>query len=86
MSKTLVSIFVVLVIFLAIYFVAPAGLPWLGPSAQLSGLPREGNGLVGRFMNFISESSWHPYQFFLGLSLFLAFSVALVFYWKRIQD
>lgn len=86
MSKTLVSILAVLMVFLALYFVAPAGLPWLGPNAQLSGLPREGNGLVGRFMDFVSESSWYPIQFFLGLSLFLAFSVALSFYWKRIQD
>jgi hypothetical protein len=86
MSKTLVSILAVLMVFLALYFVAPAGLPWLGASAQLSGLPREGNGLMGRFMDFVSESSWYPIQFFMGVSLVLAISVAIVFYWKRIQD
>jgi hypothetical protein len=86
MSKTIVAIVAVLAVFAVLYMTMSSELQELGASTQLSGMPREGNGLAGRFIGYIAESTWYPLQFSLGLSLLIAFSAGMVFYWRRIQD
>ena len=84
MSKTLVVILAAMAVFAVLYVTAPAGLA--GPGTQLSGMPREGNGLVGRLVDFLAESSWSPLPFYLGLTAFTAISGGLVLYWISIRD
>ena len=86
MSKTLVAIVAALAVFGVLYMTMPAGLPGTGSSMQLNGLPPEGNGMAGRFVEFVAEYTWHPLQFSLGLSFIVALSAGMVFYWRSIQD
>ena len=86
MSKTLVVIVAVVAIFVGLYVTAPAGLQDVGAGTQLSGMPSEGNGLIGRFVGFLAESRWNPLPFYLGLTAFAVVSGGLVLYWIGIRD
>jgi hypothetical protein len=86
MSKTLVAIVTVMAVFAVLYVTAPDGLVDMGTGTQLSGMPREGNGMIGRFGGFLAESTWNPLQFYVMLSALAALSGGLALYWVSIRD
>lgn len=86
MSKTLVAIVAIMAVFAVLYVTAPAGLRDVGAGTRLSGMPSEGNGLVGRLVGFLAESTWNPLPFYLGLTALAAVSGGLVLYWISIKD
>ena len=86
MDKTIVAILCVLVAALGIYMMFPEGLPGTGMDTVVGDMPREGNGLVGRFVDTLADMSWHPAHMIMVVSVLLVGSFGLVIYWNSIQD
>jgi hypothetical protein len=89
MNKTLVLIVAVVAVFAVVYLAAPDvldGLRETGQGTRLSGMPKEGNGLIGRLIDFLAESRWNPMPFYLGLTTFVAVFGGLILYWVSIRD
>ena len=83
MKKKMIALVAVLV-FTTLYIII-SNIPMM--YMNVPDISKEGNGMIGRFVNVISESMLRPPAEFLpSFSLFLAFSIGLVFYWKRIHD
>ena len=84
MDKTIIVILCVLLVAMFTYLLSPEGLP--GMDTKVGDMPREGNGLVGRFIDTLADLSWHPTHLIMVVSVLLIGSFGLVIYWSSIQD
>jgi hypothetical protein len=83
MIKVLVAGLAAIGILLSVYLIMPDGSP---EASLVTDPPRENNGMVGRFIDFVAESTWHPTQFLVGFTVFVVVTAGLALYWRGIQD
>ena len=86
MDIALKAIIAVLVVFSVLYVMEPEGISGIGSNTQLIDMPKEGNGIMGRFIDGMAEMTWQPSYFMLLIFIALAGSLGLAIYWKKMED
>ena len=82
--KTLIAIIAVLAVFAGLYLAFPAGI--FMESVPDTGVVREDNGIVGRFIDGMGYLYWNPALFALFFVLLGTGSIGIAKYWKSVKD
>jgi hypothetical protein len=86
MDKPMLAVVILLILSIGAVLSIPAGSPVPGADTTLNNVPREDNGIVGRFLEGMADLYWNPFQMVVVFTVSLISLSGLLVYWRHIQD
>ena len=84
MERIIAGLVSLLLVLAGVYIIFQENIPWATQDTNV-GMVKEGNGLVGRFMEAMTFLYWNP-SLFVTISFLAGLgTTGLVVYWKKIS-